>query len=398
MNFTTILKTGAARAVGGEGVSSGSGVIISKDGYIVTNNHVVEDADEVEVTLNDNRVYSAQVIGIDPTTDLALLKIEESDLPFVEFGDSDAIDIGEWVLAIGNPFGTLTSTVTAGIVSAKARNINILYDRNGYQIEAFIQTDAAVNQGNSGGALVNLKGKLVGINTAIATQTGSYSGYSFAVPATLVKKVMEDLLEFGVVQRALLGVSIQPVTAKLVEEEGLLDIKGVYVGGVGNNSAAAEGGIKAGDVILEINKTEVNSVSKLQELVARHRPGDKISVTFRRDNEIKEIDITLKNTMGDTEVVRRVVEIEIQGTIFSNPNPNLQQELGIEGGAQIMEIGPGKWADEGFKEGFVITSVDKEKIDNAQELEEILNNKNGGVLIEGIYQDGKKEYFGLSWN
>lgn len=382
----------------GEGMSSGSGVIISEDGYIVTNNHVVENADNVEVTLSDNRVYDAKVIGIDPTTDLALLKIDgEGGFPAVAFGDSDAIQIGEWVLAIGNPFGTLTSTVTAGIVSAKARNINILYDRNGHQIEAFIQTDAAVNQGNSGGALVNLKGELVGINTAIATQTGSYSGYSFAVPASLVKKVMEDLLEFGVVQRALLGVSISPVTAQLVKEEGLIDLNGVYVGGVGNGSAASEGGIKPGDVILEINEMTVNSVSELQELVARNRPGDVVTVTFRRGEDIKEVQITLKNTMGDTEIVRKVVEVEIEGSFFSNPNQNLRGELGIEGGAQISEIGPGKWADEGFKEGFVITSVDKEKIDNPEELEEILTDKTGGILIEGFYQDGSKEYFGLSW-
>lgn len=382
----------------GEGVSSGSGVIISEDGYIVTNNHVIENADDVEVTLNDNRVYSAKIIGADPTTDLALLKVEEDGLPFVEIGDSDAIQIGEWVLAVGNPFGTLTSTVTAGIVSAKARNINILYDRNGHQIEAFIQTDAAVNQGNSGGALVNLKGELVGINTAIATQTGSYSGYSFAVPATLVKKVMEDLLEFGVVQRALLGVRIEPVTAQLVKEEGLVDISGVYVGGVGNGSAASEGGIKTGDVILAINDIKVNSVAELQELVARNRPGDEVSVTFRRGNEIKEVMITLKNTMGDTEIVHRVVEVVIEGSIFTNPNQNLQGELGIEGGAQILELGPGKWTDEGFREGFIITSVDKEKIDSPEELEEIMANKKGGVLIEGFYQDGTKEYFGLSWN
>ncbi len=382
----------------GEGASSGSGVIISEDGYIVTNNHVIEDADDIEVTLNDNRVYDAQLIGTDPTTDLALLKVEEENLPFVEFGDSDAIQIGEWVLAVGNPFGTLTSTVTAGIVSAKARNINILYDRNGHQIEAFIQTDAAVNQGNSGGALVNLKGELVGINTAIATQSGVFSGYSFAVPATLVKKVMEDLLEFGVVQRALLGVSIRAVTAELVEEEGLADIGGVYVAGVGNRSAASDAGIKQGDVILNINGVEVNSVAKLQELVARNRPGDEVSVTYRRGEEISKVTVILKNTMGDTEVVRRVVEIEIEGSIFTQPAPNVQNELGIEGGAQISEIGAGKWADEGFREGFIITSIDKENVDSPEKLEEILLDKKGGVLVEGYNQDGVKEYFGLSWN
>ncbi len=380
-----------------EGISSGSGVIITNDGYIVTNNHVIEEADKVEVTLSDNRIYDAEVIGTDPNTDLALLKIEEEELSFVKFGDSDIMEIGEWVLAIGNPFGTLTSTVTAGIVSAKARSISILYQPNGYPVESFIQTDAAVNQGNSGGALVNLKGELVGINTAIATQTGSYSGYSFAVPVTLVRKVAEDLLKFGTVQRALLGVSIQPVTARLAEEENLAGIEGVYVAGVGNESAASDAGIRAGDVILEINEVRVGNVAALQELVARNRPGDEIEVTFRRGTEVQKVYVTLKNTMGDTQIVMRPEEVNVEGSIFIDPDKRLTDVLKIEGGAQLDEIGPGKWEEEGFKEGFIITSIDKQPIKNAKALKDILLEKNGGILIEGYFPDGNKEYFGLSW-
>ena len=252
--------------------SSGSGVIISDNGYIATNNHVIEDASRIEVVLNDNRSYYAKVVGTDPTTDLALLKVDAEGLDFVRYGNSDKVLPGEWVLAIGNPFD-LNSTVTAGIISAKARNIGILRDRNNLQIESFLQTDAAVNPGNSGGALVNLDGDLIGINTAIATPNGSYAGYSFAVPVTLVKKVMDDLLEFGEVQRGLLGIQISDVNARLAELENLDRVNGVYVSNVNRNSAAAEAGIETGDVVIAINQLDINNVSELQEIVARNRPG-----------------------------------------------------------------------------------------------------------------------------
>lgn len=377
--------------------SSGSGVIISSDGFIVTNNHVIEEADKIEVTLDDNRMYTAEVVGVDPTTDLALIKVDDEGLPFVEFGDSDNVKIGEWVLAIGNPFGTLTSTVTAGIISAKARNINILQDRNNRQIEAFIQTDAAVNQGNSGGALVNLKGELVGINTAIATPTGSYAGYSFAVPVSLVRKVMKDLIEFGAVQRALLGVTIRNVDAQLADREGIDLVEGVYIEGVATESAASEAGMEPGDVILEIDDKKVANVAELQELVARNRPGDQVKVTYWRDGEMNKVYATLRNTMGNTEIVKKQEDVELEGAVFVTPSAELQAKLGIEGGAQIVDLGTGKWADAGLKQGFIITSIDKEKIENAEDLEEVMATKNGGILIEGINPDGKQAFYGYGW-
>ncbi|WKN44814.1 Do family serine endopeptidase [Tunicatimonas pelagia] len=379
--------------------SSGSGVLISDDGYIVTNNHVIEEADKIEVTLDDNRFYEAEVIGIDPTTDLALLKIEDRSIlfPFVSFGDSDDVRVGEWVLAIGNPFGTLTSTVTAGIVSAKARNINILHDRNGRQIESFIQTDAAVNQGNSGGALVNLKGELVGINTAIATPTGSYAGYSFAVPVSLVQKVMNDLLEYGSVQRALLGVRIRDVNAQLAEEEGLKTVTGVFVDGVTQESAAAEAGMEAGDVIIEIDDRSVNNVSELQELVARNRPGDEVEVTFWRDGSQETVYATLKNTMGNTEMVQKVQPVEFEGGTFGDIPSEILDRFELEGGAQLIELSEGKWKKAGLEEGFIITSIDKTPIQNAKELEEVMQNKAGGILIEGLSTEGERSFHGFGW-
>jgi Do/DeqQ family serine protease len=377
--------------------SSGSGVIISDDGYIVTNNHVIENADQIEVTLDDNRLYSAEVIGVDPTTDLALIKIDEGNLPFVEIGDSDNVRIGEWVLAIGNPFGTLTSTVTAGIVSAKARNINILRDRNNRQIEAFIQTDAAVNQGNSGGALVNLKGQLVGINTAIATPTGSYTGYSFAVPVSLVRKVMDDLMEFGTVQRALLGVQIRNVDAGLSDEYDLNVVEGVFIESVATESAAQDAGIRPGDVIIEIDDKKVTNVAELQEMVARNRPGDQVKVSFLRDGERTTVYATLKNTMGDTQMVAKPKEINFEGAVFANPDEELLAELDIEGGAQIVDMEPGKWAEAGLTEGFIITSIDHMKITSAEQLQEIMQDKSGGILIEGVSPDGKQNFYGYGW-
>ena len=377
--------------------SYGSGVIISEDGYIATNNHVIDDADEVEVTLFDNRRFIAKVVGSDPTTDLALIKIDEDDLHYIEFGNSDVLQIGEWVLAVGNPFD-LTSTVTAGIVSAKARgNLNILRDRNNLQIESFIQTDAAINPGNSGGALVNLEGKLVGINTAIATQTGSYAGYSFAVPVSLVKKVMSDIEEFGVVQRALLGIQIMNVNADLAKDRGFDELNGVYISSVGQGSAAEEAGLEEEDIIVEIDGSVVNNIAELQELVARNRPGDKIKVTFIRDGERKFTEAVLKSVLGDTKVVKRTASFRLEGATFKDVLEEEMDDLRIDGGAKIVELGPGKWNEAGIKEGFIVTGIDKADINNVEDIRRALQNKRGGILIEGVYPNGEEAFYGLGW-
>ncbi|MGB3464578.1 MAG: Do family serine endopeptidase [Cyclobacteriaceae bacterium] len=376
---------------------AGSGVIISSDGYIATNNHVIEGATEVNVVLGDNRSYEATVVGTDPSTDLALIKIDADKLPTVAYGDSDGIQVGEWVLAVGNPF-EFRSTVTAGIVSAKGRNINILNRGNGLQIESFIQTDAAVNPGNSGGALVNLKGELVGINTAIATQTGSFSGYSFAVPANLVKKVIEDLKEFGQVQRALLGVSIRDVDAELAEDEDLPVLKGIYINGVSNNSAAEEAGIESGDVIVEIDGKTVNSVAELQETIAINRPGDEVEVTYIRDGNRKITTAKLRNTSGNTQIILAVTT-EIDGAVFSELSAIEKENFRINGGVKIEEIEDGKWKDAGIREGFIITEIDKKPINDIEDLKNIINRYSDeeGVLVEGINKDGKIKYYGIDW-
>ncbi len=374
---------------------SGSGVIISDDGFIATNYHVVEGASKIEVILNDNRRYEAELIGEDPTTDLALLKINEKNLDFIRYGNSDILKVGEWVLAVGNPF-TLTSTVTAGIVSAKGRNLRLLNRELG--IESFIQTDAVVNPGNSGGALVNLKGELVGINTAIASPTGSYAGYSFAVPVSLVKKVMDDLLEFGAVQRALLGISILDVSD--ATERFDLDIEesnGIYVAGVNIGSAAEEAGLKEGDIIIGIDNNEVKSTAELQEYVARNRPGDKIDVTFLRDGKESTVKATLKNIMGEERMYRREAAMEIQGATVSEIDEDTKDDLELSGGVQLNNIKSGKWSEAGIKDGFIITSVDKREIKTINDLMASLANKSGGILIGGVYPDGEEVYYGIKW-
>lgn len=376
--------------------SSGSGVIISDKGYIVTNNHVVDEASKVEVVLDDNRSFNARIVGTDPQTDLALLKIDATNLPFVKYGNSDNVKVGEWVLAVGNPFN-LTSTVTAGIVSAKARNIGILRSSTGLQIESFIQTDAAVNPGNSGGALINLKGELIGINTAIASQTGSYTGYSFAVPVTLVEKVMDDLLEFGKVQRGLLGIRISDVNAQVAEMEDLDVVKGVFVSQVNENSAAEEAGIESGDVIIGINVVKVDNVAELQEIVARNRPGDAVEVIYLRNGKENRVTAVLKNNEGSTELVKREEFTSIEGAVFETVSQDELKKYNLEGGVRITKIREGKWQDAGVKEGFIITSVDKTKIQNVEELNRLMENKQGGVLVEGAYEDGEQVYYGLGW-
>ena len=372
---------------------SGSGVIISENGYIVTNNHVVQDADNIEVVLNDNRTYTAKVIGTDPSTDLALIKIDEKNLPFIYYGNSDDVRIGEWVLAVGNPFN-LTSTVTAGIVSAKARNIGILPDQ--FAVESFIQTDAAVNPGNSGGALVNTRGELVGINTAIASQTGTYSGYAFAVPVNLVKKVVDDLIEYGTVQRAFLGVSIRSIDSKLASDLNLPAINGVYISGTAEDGAAAAAGIKEGDIITGVNGVQVNSSPQLQEQVARYRPGDKIKVSVLRDGKEKEMSLVLRNKEGTTAVIKPSIEtIDILGASFETVSKEERTKLGVQNGVKVVNLNRGKLFEVGIKEGFIITSIDKTPVSTPEDVSKMLANKQGGVLLEGVYPNGMRATYGF---
>jgi serine protease Do len=376
--------------------SSGSGVIISDDGFIATNNHVIEDASNIEVVMNNNQRFFAKLIGTDPTTDLALLKIQAKNLPFIRYGNSDDITPGEWVLAVGNPFD-LNSTVTAGIISAKARNIGILHDRNGLQVESFIQTDAAVNPGNSGGALVNLRGELIGINTAIATSSGTYQGYSFAIPVSLVRKIMDDLLEFGKVQRGLLGIQIEDVQAALAEKFNLSTNQGVLIKRVNEKSAAEDAGLVQKDVIVGIDGFPVNNVSELQEHVARNRPGAEITVSFLRDGELKNLKVTLKNSEGNQKVVTRDIKYELNGIRVEDVQFKELVDLQLEGGVRIKELSEGKWKDAGIRENFIISHIDKIPVNNVQDLNQILEFKKGGILIEGLYKDGSKGVYGMEW-
>src|SRR5688572_9622458 len=381
----------------GPAQGSGSGVIIASNGYIVTNNHVIDKADKIKVIMDDKRGMEATLVGTDPNTDIAVLKVEADNLPALRYGNSDQVRVGEWVLAVGNPFN-LNSTVTAGIVSAKGRNINILRGKDNMGIESFIQTDAAVNPGNSGGALVNLNGDLVGINTAIATQTGSYSGYSFAVPSAIVSKVVDDLLKYGEVQRALLGVSIREVDATLAAEKKIKTLNGVYVMGLNKGSAASEAGLEEGDVITKINGADVNTSAQLQEQVARFRPGDKIKVTFLRDNKEKTVNATLRNKMNDTEIVRYDPgkEVEIDGATFK---PLTKQELSkyeLNGGVKITDVKNSKFRDTGMRDGFIILQIDKTDVKTPKDVEKLLNDRKGGILIGGIYPDGRQAFYAMS--
>ena len=378
---------------------AGSGVIISPDGYIVTNNHVVQDATKIEVVLNDKRSYEGTVVGTDASTDLAVIRIKESNLPFLTYGNSDELQIGEWVLAVGNPFN-LTSTVTAGIVSAKARNINILGTPDGTSIESFIQTDAAVNRGNSGGALVNTRGELVGINAAIASGNGFYAGYSFAVPVNIVKKVVADLIDYREVQRAFLGVSIREIDSKFAEEKGFKELRGVYVSEVNEGSAAKDAGIANGDVILSVNNAVVNSTSELLEQVSHYRPGEKVTVVVSRDGAEKTFNVTLRNRDGNTSLVKsEEKDIEpLLGAKMQVASAELLRKLGIDHGVQVTELGDGLLRNAGIREGYVITEIDKNPIRNMADLQKILSNKNGGVLLEGVYPNRVRAYYGFGIN
>lgn len=372
--------------------STGSGVIISDDGYIVTNNHVVENAERVEITLNDNSKFEAKVIATDPSTDLALVKVEAKKLPYVLFGNSDEVKVGQWVLAVGNPFD-LSSTVTAGIISAKGRNINII-ENSSQPIESFLQTDAAINPGNSGGALVNTNGELIGINTAIASNTGSYAGYGFAVPVNLVKKVVDDFIEFGAVQRAFIGISIKEVNAELAKDKGLKETQGVYIDKLTSTSGAKAAGLREGDVITKINGIKINSFPELTEQVGRYRPGDQIKVTYLRENETKEANVTLTNKAGSTNIVKNEIS-KLLGAEFTEASTEEKNRLGIDNGVKILALASGKLKSAGIKEGFIITSIDNRAIKTIEDVEEALNDKKGGVLIEGVYVNGMRAWYGL---
>lgn len=374
-------------------MGSGSGVIISDNGYIVTNNHVIADADDLEVTLHDNRTYKATVIGTDPSTDLALIQIKEKGLPTLPFVNSDEVRVGEWVMAVGNPFN-LTSTVTAGIVSAKGRNINILKEQ--FAVESFIQTDAAINPGNSGGALVNLQGGLIGINTAIASPTGAYSGYGFAVPVNIVNKVVEDLMKYGVVQRGVLGVMIRTVDGNLKRDKDLDLNTGVYVDSLLENSAAGAAGIEPGDVILSVDDVEVNTSPELQEVIARHRPGDEVKIKVNRKGKEKIFDVVLNNRKGNTDIVDKEHKevLSILGADFETLDEETAKKLDLKGGVKVKDLYAGKLRKStNMRPGFIITKVDGQKIETVEELIKILDKKEGGVMLEGIYEDIPGEYY-----
>ena len=371
-------------------MGAGSGVIIGSEGYIVTNNHVIEDADNIEVVLNDSRKFTAKVIGRDPNTDIALVKIDAKDLPYLTWGNSESLKLGEWVLAVGNPFN-LTSTVTAGIVSAKSRSIGIMSGQ--MPLESFIQTDAAVNPGNSGGALVNASGELVGINAAIASRTGSYSGYSFAVPSSIAHKVVDDLKQFGGVQRALLGVEMKPVDDDLAKEKNLGKIEGVYVVRITDDGAARQAGIKAGDVITAVNGNQVNAPQQLQEQIGKYRPGDKVAITVKRNGDLKQYDVVLRNTKGDTSIVKE--SFSILGAEFGPITEKDKERLKIDEGIQVINLSNGKLKDAGVKIGFIITDINKSSVSSVEDVKRVLSQSSNKkpILVEGVYPGGEWTYY-----
>ncbi len=370
----------------------GSGVIISSDGYIVTNNHVVDQSDELTVTLNDKREFKARLIGQDASTDLALLKIEGKNLPTLPIGDSDALKVGEWVLAVGNPLN-LSSTVTAGIVSAKARNLGMSGG-----IESFIQTDAAINQGNSGGALVNTSGQLVGINAAIISATGSYTGYGFAIPTSIMKKVVADLKEYGIVQRAVLGIKGSDNSDEISKKEDLGIIHGVYINEVVEDGAAANAGLKKNDVITAINDKAVNSMAELQEAIAKLTPGEKAKVTYYREKKEKTVTLTLKNQQGTTKVVKSK-DMEILGAAFRELPEDSKQQLSLSYGVEVTGLQDGKMKEAGIKKGFIIQKVNGQSIKSVEDLESAFKAATQDpelvLFISGVYPSGKRTNYAV---
>lgn len=373
-------------------IGIGSGVIISQDGYIVTNNHVIDGADEISVTLNDNREFKARLIGADPDTDLALLKIEGKNLPTIPVGDSDALKVGEWVLAVGNPFN-LTSTVTAGIVSAKARTLGVY---NG-GIESFIQTDAAINQGNSGGALVNAKGELVGINSVLSSPTGAYTGYGFAIPTSIMVKVVSDIKQYGAVQRAMLGISGHDIDDR-VKDKNLGTVEGVYVADVVEGGSAAAADIRKNDVIIAIDGKNVKNMAELQEAVAKHRPGDKVKVTIMRDRKEHKMEVQLRNAQGNTKVVKNA-GMEILGAAFKELSPELKSQLHLNYGLQVTGVTNGKMADAGIRKGFIILKANGQVMRSVEDLENVLRaatqSPDQVLFLTGVFLSGKRGNFAV---
>lgn len=376
----------------------GSGVIISKDGYIVTNNHVIDGADEITVKLQDSRELKGRVIGTDPTTDLALVKIEGDDFPAIPVGNSDALKVGEWVLAVGNPFN-LGSTVTAGVVSAKARGLGA------NQVESFIQTDAAINQGNSGGALVNARGELVGINAMLFSPTGAYSGYGFAIPTSIMTKVVTDLKQYGTVQRALLGISPRNVgdenlnyPEEIRKEQKELGInEGVQVVEVVEGSSA-DGILEKNDVILKLNGKSVKTIAELQGMLAQYRPGDKVKLTVWRDKKEKEFDITLKNAQGTTKVVKKA-DMEILGAAFREVPQEMKRQLNLGYGVQVTGVTEGRMADSGIRKGFIILKANGKQLKTVQDLEDVMKAASQSpdqvLFMTGIYPSGKRANYAV---
>jgi Do/DeqQ family serine protease len=375
-----------------EKVGSGSGVIIREDGYIVTNNHVIEGADKIQVTLNNNQTYDAVLVGTDPATDVALLKIEANGLPTIPFGDSDKLRLGEWVIAIGSPYN-LRSTITAGIVSAKGRSMPNTSGE--FRIESFIQTDAAVNPGNSGGALVDKKGNLVGINTAIISQTGSYAGYSFAVPSNMVKKIVSDLIDFGSVKRAILGITMQEITDKIADELKLSSRNGVYIVEVSKGGAADKAGIKEGDILLAIDNVKITNFASVQETVSRFSPGDETTVSVLRDG--KEVKLKVVFMGADRQNGEEAPDgsVAFYGAYIQEAPKDVLDPLGLRSGVQIVELGPGKLMEAGASEGFIILYVNDQPVKTPQDVIDIVKKSKRSVFVEGVTPSGRSGYFGF---
>ncbi len=378
----------------------GSGVIISEDGYIVTNNHVVDGADKLEVLFNDNSSYDARIVGTDEASDLALIKVDAKGLTPIVFGDSESVKIGEWVLAVGNPFG-FNSTVTAGIVSAKARSLGQNHKGN-LSIESFIQTDAALNPGNSGGALVNLKGELIGVNSAIYSNTGSYAGFSFAIPTTIVKKVMADIRQYGTVQRAVLGAQVRELDSKIAKEKDITAVKsGLLIASVNDMSTAKELGLQEDDVITAVNGVNVANHAQLVEQLNKFRPGDKITVTYYRDNKKIEKTATLRNQNGSTSITKKGDFSEL-GCAFMKLTAETKQRLGISNGVQVKALKAGAIRDAGVKEGFIITAVNDMPVNSSEDVEQIYNNvmkasdDYKALILYGVYPTGKKYTYAVN--
>ena len=373
-----------------ERTGSGSGVIITEDGYIVTNNHVIEGATKIEITLNSNQTYPATLIGTDPATDVALLKIEASGLPYIPFADSDKLRLGEWVIAIGSPYD-LRSTITAGIVSAKGRSMPNYTGE--FKIESFIQTDAAVNPGNSGGALVDKAGNLVGINTAIISQTGSYAGYSFAVPSNIVKKIVYDLMDFGSVKRALLGITMQPIDDKIAKELKLSSLNGVYIVEVSKSGAADKAGVKAGDVLVAIDSYKITTTSSVQETVSRFSPGDEAELTIIRDGKELKLKVTFKGTAQENGAETSDGAIAFYGSSIKDASKETLARHGLKGGVEIVEVGPGKLMEAGVVDGFVILYVNDQPVKTAKDVIDIVKKSKRAVFVEGLMPSGRPGYF-----